>query len=260
MRSGTRAIVPSSFMISQTTPAGLSPARRARSTAASVWPARWSTPPGRARSGKTWPGWTRSCAPLLGSIATWIVRERSGAEIPVVIPSRASIETVNAVPYGVSFSVRHRAEPELVAALLGQAEADEPAPVRGHEVDRLGGGELRRDREVAFVLAVGGVDDDDELAVRGCPRSPPRSWRTARRLRRAGSSPDRYPGASVPEAAARLEQALDVLGEHVDLDVDLVARARDRRASSPRACAGRARPRPVPGASGGDGQADAVDA
>ena len=32
----TRAIVPSSFMISQTTPAGMRPARRARSTAASV--------------------------------------------------------------------------------------------------------------------------------------------------------------------------------------------------------------------------------
>jgi hypothetical protein len=35
---------------------------------------------------------------LLGSIATWIVRERSGAEIPVEIPSRASIEIVKAVP------------------------------------------------------------------------------------------------------------------------------------------------------------------
>ena len=34
--SGTRAIVPSSFMISQITPAGSSPAMRARSTAASV--------------------------------------------------------------------------------------------------------------------------------------------------------------------------------------------------------------------------------
>ena len=47
-RSGTRAMVPSSFMISQMTPAGIRPARRARSTAASVWPARASTPPGRA--------------------------------------------------------------------------------------------------------------------------------------------------------------------------------------------------------------------
>ena len=32
--------------------------------------------------------------------------------------------------------------------------------------------------EVALVLAVGRVDDDDHLALRGCPRSPPRRWRT----------------------------------------------------------------------------------
>ena len=102
-RSGTRAIVPSCFMISQTTPAGISPASRARSTAASVWPERCSTPPGRARSGKMWPGWTRSAGFELGSTATWIVRERSCAEIPVVTPSRASTVTVKAVPNGVSF-------------------------------------------------------------------------------------------------------------------------------------------------------------
>ena len=40
-----RAIVPSSFMISQITPAGFSPASRARSTEPSVCPARRSTPP-----------------------------------------------------------------------------------------------------------------------------------------------------------------------------------------------------------------------
>ena len=48
----TRAIVPSSFMISQTTPAGASPASRARSTAASVWPERFRTPPERAGAGE----------------------------------------------------------------------------------------------------------------------------------------------------------------------------------------------------------------
>ena len=90
-------------MISQMTPAGLSPASRARSSAASVWPARCSTPPARARSGNTWPGCTTSFGPFVGSIATWIVCERSAAEMPVVTPSRASIETVNAVPCGASF-------------------------------------------------------------------------------------------------------------------------------------------------------------
>ena len=49
--SGTRAIVPSSFMISQMTPAGYRPAMRARSTAASVCPARTSTPPGLRAQG-----------------------------------------------------------------------------------------------------------------------------------------------------------------------------------------------------------------
>ena len=48
------------------------------------------------------PGWTRSAGPLLESMATWIVRARSSAEMPVVTPSRASMEIVNAVPNGVS--------------------------------------------------------------------------------------------------------------------------------------------------------------
>ena len=62
-------------------------------------------------------------------------------------------------------AVGHLAQPEVVAALLGQAEADQPARVHGHEVDRLGRRELGRDRQVALVLAVGGVHHDDELAL-----------------------------------------------------------------------------------------------
>ncbi len=74
---------------------------RAMSTAASVWPARTSTPPSRATSGKTCPGAVRSLAPIASSIATAMVRARSCAEMPVVTPSRASIETVKAVPWRV---------------------------------------------------------------------------------------------------------------------------------------------------------------
>ena len=91
-------MVPSSFMISQITPAGTSPASRAKSTAASVWPARTSTPPLRARKGKVWPGRTRSPGPDFGSMATCTVRARSAAEIPVVTPSRASMDSQKAVP------------------------------------------------------------------------------------------------------------------------------------------------------------------
>src|SRR5579883_772037 len=47
-------------MISQMTPPGRKPASRARSTTASVWPARTNTPPSRARSGNTCPERARS--------------------------------------------------------------------------------------------------------------------------------------------------------------------------------------------------------
>ncbi len=48
-----RIIEPSSCTISQITPAGVSPASRARSTDASVCPVRTRTPPSMARSGNT---------------------------------------------------------------------------------------------------------------------------------------------------------------------------------------------------------------
>src|SRR6185312_453604 len=54
---------------------------------------------------------------------------------------------------------------ELVAALRRQREADQPAPLLRHEVDRLGRRELRGEREVALVLAVLVVADDDHLAL-----------------------------------------------------------------------------------------------
>src|SRR5215207_646980 len=102
--SGTRAMVPSSFIISQMTPAGCSPANLARSTDPSVWPARFNTPPFWAFNGKICPGRARSLGLLFGSIATCTVVARSAAEIPVVMSLRASIDTVNAVPNVAVFS------------------------------------------------------------------------------------------------------------------------------------------------------------
>ena len=171
-------MVPSSFMISQMTPAGMRPASRARSTAASVWPARTSTPPGWRAAGTRGRACTRSSGPRRGSIATMIVRARSGAEMPVVMPCRASIDTVKAVRVGRLVAPHHRLQAELVAALLGEGEADQPAAVGGHEVDGLGGGELRRHHQVALVLAVLVVEDHDHPARRGSPRSPRRRWRS----------------------------------------------------------------------------------
>ena len=77
------------------------------------------------------------------------------------MPWRASIETVNAVPSGARFSRTIIGRPELVALLLGEREADEPAAVRGHEVDVLGRDALGGDAEVALVLAILVVHEDD---------------------------------------------------------------------------------------------------
>jgi hypothetical protein len=52
---------------------------------------------------------------------------------------------------------RHQVEPELVAALRREREADQAAAVSGHEVDRVGRRELRGKRQIALVLAILGI-------------------------------------------------------------------------------------------------------
>ena len=104
MRSGILAMVPSSFMISQMTPAGYLPAIRAKSTEPSVWPARLSTPPLWARKGKMCPGLVKSEGLQERSTAIRIVVARSAAEIPVVTSRAASMDTVKAVPNGAVFA------------------------------------------------------------------------------------------------------------------------------------------------------------
>ena len=96
------ARLPDSSRISQSTPAGGSPASRAKSTAASVWPALRSTPPSLVTSGKRWPGRTKSVGTLAGSRIVAIAVARSAAVIPVRAV-RWSTGTVNAVPRGVEF-------------------------------------------------------------------------------------------------------------------------------------------------------------
>ena len=98
MSAFLRAIVPSSFMTSQITADSVNPANLHKSVLPSVWPVRDKTPPGTALTGKICPGETISLALALALEATAMVLARSAAEIPVVIPVAASIETVNPVP------------------------------------------------------------------------------------------------------------------------------------------------------------------
>ena len=104
--SGNLAILPSSFIISTSTPAGANPAKRAISIVASVCPQRRKTPPFFARKGKICPGLPRSSGLVSGFINAFTVLLLSLAEMPVVQPSPSrSILTVNAVSCSEVLSV-----------------------------------------------------------------------------------------------------------------------------------------------------------
>ena len=80
-----------------------------------------------ATSGKTWPGETMSSAPLVGSMATAMVCARSCAEMPVVTPSFASMETVKAVFMLSRFSRAIMSSCERAGAVAGERQADQAA-------------------------------------------------------------------------------------------------------------------------------------
>ena len=56
---------------------------------------------------------------------------------------------------------RHGTEPQVIQALFGHRQANQSAPVPGHEVDGLRGDHLGGHGEIAFVFAVFVVDDHD---------------------------------------------------------------------------------------------------
>ena len=93
-----RIIVPSSRIISQHKPQGARPAKRIKSTVASVWPFRSKTPFFLASRGNIWPGRRNSCGTASSRQQARAVMPRSSAEIPVVVLVW-SIETVKAVSW-----------------------------------------------------------------------------------------------------------------------------------------------------------------
>jgi hypothetical protein len=79
----------SSETISQSTPLGWRPAKRDKSTAASVWPSRVKTPFSLARRGKICPGRTKSDEVDEEDPKSFNVIALSEALIPVVMPLRS---------------------------------------------------------------------------------------------------------------------------------------------------------------------------
>ena len=60
--------------------------------------------------------------------------------------------------------LNHHGKLQLIQPLLCEREADESAAVHGHEVDRFGRDLVRGEDEVALVLAVFVIDEDDHPA------------------------------------------------------------------------------------------------
>ena len=147
------------------TAASWKPARRARSVLPSVWPARTRTPPACARRPSMWPGRTRSPACVRGSTATRMVRQRSKAEVPVSMPVRASNLTVKAVPMRLVLTDVCGSRCRRSHISLDMARQRMPRPWREHEVDGFRRRLLGGDDEVALVLAVFVIDEDDHAAL-----------------------------------------------------------------------------------------------
>jgi hypothetical protein len=61
----------------------------------------------------------------------------------------------------------HHGEAKLVGTLAGDGKADQAAAVHRHEIDRVRGRHLRGDDEVALILPVLVVDQDEHPAVAG---------------------------------------------------------------------------------------------
>ena len=89
---------------------------------------------------------------------------RSKAEMPVVMPVRASKLWVNGVARGVEVDAGQQFEAEAVGDRPRHRHAQPAAGLADHEVDRLGRDVLGGDDEVALVLAVFVVHEDDHAA------------------------------------------------------------------------------------------------
>ena len=163
---GPTITVPSSLASSQITAAGRWPASRQRSTAASVWPERISTPPSRAISGKTWPGRTKSLAPMLR------IGERAHGVAALLGRDAGRHAVFDVDRDGEGGAERrvvhrhHRRELQAARFVAGQRRADDAAAVADDERHLLGGAQRGGDDHVAFVLAIVVVGDDDDFAAR----------------------------------------------------------------------------------------------
>ena len=130
MRSSSRAMVPSSLMISQITPLGLRPARRDDIDRGLGMAGADEDSAGARDQGEDMARRDDRIAAIGESIATAMVRARSAALMPVEIPSLASIETVKAVSLRLWLVRVIGSSPSWSARSLVMARQISPRPWR----------------------------------------------------------------------------------------------------------------------------------
>jgi hypothetical protein len=106
--------------------------------------------------------------------------------------------------------LRHWSQAQLVAALAGQCQANQPPAVEGHEIDHLGRRQLGGADEVTLVLPILIVGDDDDLAVTQIVDGL------------LDGTESRHSASRLPPAV--LQERCHVFPDGVTLEMDLIAR------------------------------------
>ena len=204
-----RAMVPSSLTTSASTPAGSHPREpgevdRGLGVAGALEHAAVAV---AQREDVTGPGEVLGPG-VVGRAARARWSTRSAAEMPVLVPCAGVDRDGERGALALGVVGDHQREAQLVEPLPLDGHADHAAGVADHERHRLGRHGLGGHDQVALVLAVGVVDDDHDLAARD-----------------GGDGVlDLGEGhALLLLAGVRGEQTFDVLGEHVDFEVDGIA-------------------------------------
>src|ERR1700733_1382034 len=147
--------VPSSFINSEITPTGGRPESLQRSTAASGWPERSSTPPSRAISGNTWAGRAKSVGPAMG-LGGAPAGRNPGAAVRLVVDRTRKGGGV------VGFIVRdHRIKPQPARVFGRDRRAHDAGGVADDERHLLGGAQRCRNDQIALAFAVVVIGDHD---------------------------------------------------------------------------------------------------
>ncbi len=162
---------------------------RAMSTAASVWPAAHQHPAVARHQGKHMAG-------RHDIVAAFARVDRHGDRPGAIGRGDAGRDAFARLDrhregglVARAVMLRHQGQPELFdAAHATSGRQIRPRPYLAMEIDRLGGDAFRRNDQIALVLAILVIDQDDELALPGigddlldretaCPDAIPKGWR-----------------------------------------------------------------------------------